>query len=114
MNGKERCDFHKKIRAQIAAANNIDFTPHECTYEGDCSGTCHACDAEAQRLNTLIKEKESKGEHVIVNSLCEDWVPKHECADGFKIAYREIIEEPFVDDDYFEGDYVIAGEDEPD
>lgn len=50
MTGKERCEYLKKIRADFARVNGIEFTPAECTYEGECSGHCPACDREAEQL----------------------------------------------------------------
>lgn len=50
MTGKERCEYLKRVRADFARVNGIEFTPVECTHEGECSGHCPACDREAEQL----------------------------------------------------------------
>ena len=35
----------------------LEYEPHECNHEGDCSGTCPLCDAELQDLNRQMREK---------------------------------------------------------
>lgn len=75
--GKDICKMNKQIRARIAEANNIHFTPQECTFEGDCTGTCPTCDAEAKLLETMLAAVESAGGEIILDNLCEEYVPKH-------------------------------------
>lgn len=48
--GKEICGILKDIRRRIAEANGIEYVAAECRYEGDCSGTCPRCEAEAAAL----------------------------------------------------------------
>ena len=50
--GKSTCKLLKDIRQQIADANGISYQPKECHYEGDCAGTCPACEAEIRYLET--------------------------------------------------------------
>jgi hypothetical protein len=50
MTGKEKCEYLKKVRADFARINGIEFTPAECTHQGDCSGHCPACEKEAEEL----------------------------------------------------------------
>jgi len=47
MKGKEKCEFLKGVRKRMAEANSIPYEPRECTYEGDCTGTCPFCEKEA-------------------------------------------------------------------
>jgi hypothetical protein len=42
--GKAVCEALKEVRRKIAQANDINYSPNECHYEGDCAGTCAACD----------------------------------------------------------------------
>ena len=49
-NGKNICHALKTIRKQVADANGIVYTPKECHFEGDCNGTCPACEAEVRYL----------------------------------------------------------------
>lgn len=59
MRGKEKCEFLKGIRKRMAEANGIPYEPRECTYEGECTGTCPFCEKEAAELMAKIKEKGS-------------------------------------------------------
>lgn len=61
MKGKEKCEFLKGIRKRMAEANGIPYEPRECTFEGDCTGTCPFCEKEAAELLAKLKEKEAKG-----------------------------------------------------
>ena len=55
--GKRKCELLKSIRKEIAEKYNLQYTPVECTYEGDCLGTCPMCDAELKDLQRQLDEK---------------------------------------------------------
>ena len=55
--GKEICEQLKQIRLDIARANGIEYSPRECHHEGDCAGTCPACDSELRYLEQEISRK---------------------------------------------------------
>ena len=59
--GKSTCKLLKDIRQQIADANGISYQPKECHYEGDCAGTCPACEAEIRYLEAQLRERKRKG-----------------------------------------------------
>ena len=55
MTGKEKCKYLKELRAKIAAENGVEgFEYKECPYQGECEGTCPACDAEAEALQQAL------------------------------------------------------------
>lgn len=58
--GKVICNALKQLRIAIAEMNHIEYHPAECTYVGDCSGTCPKCDEE---LEYLTREMRKKGVH---------------------------------------------------
>lgn len=62
MAGKDKCEFLKGIRKRMAEANGIPYEPRECTFEGDCIGTCPYCEKEAAEILSKLKEK---GENII-------------------------------------------------
>lgn len=62
MAGKDKCEFLKGIRKRMAEANGIPYVPRECTFEGDCIGTCPYCEKEAAEILSKLKEK---GENII-------------------------------------------------
>lgn len=49
---------------KIALKNNIEFNIEECTYEGDCTGTCPKCERELEYLEMELKKKQYKGEKI--------------------------------------------------
>mgnify|MGYP003498953472 CR=1 FL=1 len=59
--GKSLCKLLKKIREQIAEANGIDYASRKCTFEGDCKGTCPACERELEYLESQLTMKRSMG-----------------------------------------------------
>ena len=64
--GKSICNTLKQIRLDIARANSIDYVPAPCHHEGDCSGTCPACESEVEYLEKEIYRKRSLGKAVLV------------------------------------------------
>ena len=59
--GKSTCRLLKDIRQQIADANGISYQPKECHYEGDCAGTCPACEEEIRYLERELKARKGNG-----------------------------------------------------
>ena len=59
--GKSTCKLLKNIRQQIADANGISYQPKECHYEGDCAGTCPACEEEIRYLERELKARKGNG-----------------------------------------------------
>ncbi len=67
--GKHKCETLKKIRQMIANKNGIDYHTTECTFQGNCSGTCPKCEAELKYLESQLMRKESAGKKVAVAGL---------------------------------------------
>lgn len=55
--GKIKCEFMKKLRKAIASANHVEYEPTECNHQGECKGTCPACEKEANDLLDEIKKQ---------------------------------------------------------
>lgn len=64
MNGRDKCELLNKIRQQIAEKNNIEFDFEECTFEGECTGTCPKCESELEYLENELKKKQANGEKI--------------------------------------------------
>ncbi len=64
--GKQTCRILKDIRRQIAQANDIEFATSECTYKGDCLGTCPKCEAEVRYLEQQLRQRSLAGKLVKV------------------------------------------------
>lgn len=54
MNHKEKCKKMKALRKQIADNIGIDLHQTECTYKGECKGTCPRCAQEERTLNKAL------------------------------------------------------------
>ena len=81
--GKSTCKLLKGIRQQIADANGISYQPKECHYEGECAGTCPACEAEIRYLEAQLRERKRKGWGMkvagLAAGLCVATVPLTSC-----------------------------------
>ena len=64
--GKYICEQLKAIRLDIARANGIKYAPRECRHEGDCAGTCPACESEVRYLEREIARRRSLGRAALV------------------------------------------------
>ena len=88
MKGKSTCKLLKSIRQQIANANGISYQPKECHYEGECAGTCPACEAEIRYLETQLRERKRKGWGIkvagLAAGLCVATVPLTSCQNSPK------------------------------
>ena len=63
--GKQTCKILKEIRKQIAEENDIEFVTSECTYKGDCLGTCPKCEAEVRYLERELEKRQRMGKAAI-------------------------------------------------
>ena len=50
MNGKDVCEVLRGIRVKFAKEHGIDYTPRACDHQGDCIGTCPACEHEVEMI----------------------------------------------------------------
>ncbi len=67
--GKQTCKILKEIRKQIAAENDIKLVIEECTYQGDCLGTCPKCEAEVRYLERELEKRQRMGKAAMVAGL---------------------------------------------
>ena len=67
--GKQTCKILKEIRKQIAAENDIDLVVSECTYQGDCKGTCPKCESEVRYLERELEKRQRLGKAAMVAGL---------------------------------------------
>lgn len=66
MRGKEKCKALKEIRSRIAKENDIEYAVSECTYQGECKGTCPKCEAELRYLEKELEIRKNLGKAVAV------------------------------------------------
>lgn len=53
--GKVTCEKLKAIRREVAEKLGIQYSPKECTFEGDCLGTCPLCQQETDMLMEQVR-----------------------------------------------------------
>ena len=78
--GRHTCNTLKAIRKQIADANDIRYEPRKCTYEGDCAGTCPACEAEVRYLESELSKRSRLGRAVAVVGVAASMVGLTACS----------------------------------
>ena len=86
--GKSTCKLLKDIRQQIADANGISYQPKECHHEGDCAGTCPACEEEIRYLERELSARKGNGFGMkvagIATGICATVMPMTAAAQGVK------------------------------
>lgn len=68
MTGKEKCEFLRTIRINMAAKNGIPYTPKECNHEGGCMGTCPLCEFETKDLMEKLQKKLELEGNIFIDS----------------------------------------------
>lgn len=66
MIGKSICKYLKSVRRAVAEANGIDLEIPECTFDGECSGTCPRCEAEVRMLEQALSARQRMAQKVAV------------------------------------------------
>ena len=61
MNGRDKCRIINSIRRKVADNNNIDFVIYDCTFEGECSGSCQKTASELNYLEGELEKIQSGG-----------------------------------------------------
>ena len=64
--GKDICKRLKDVRCEIARANGIEFVTSECSFKGECTGTCPKCEAEVRYLEQQLSLRRRAGKAVTV------------------------------------------------
>ena len=69
MRGKNKCKILRQIRQRIAEENDIPLITKECTYQGECFGTCPRCESELRYLEQQLARRQAVGKAVTVAAL---------------------------------------------
>ena len=69
MIGKDKCKYLREIRKRIASENDIKLVTEECTYKGECTGTCPRCEAEVRYLESELDKRQKMGKLVTLAGL---------------------------------------------
>ena len=93
--GKSICEYLKNLRRQIAEANGIDYSPRQCTYEGDCSGTCPACEREREYIESQLSLRQKWGAPLKIVGLSVALASGAACASNSSVTSG--LQEAYVD-----------------
>ncbi len=67
--GKNICKQLKEVRKRIAEENDIPLEMVDCTYKGECPGTCPRCDAEVRYMENALAERLKLGKVATIAGL---------------------------------------------
>lgn len=81
-NGKKVCDYLREVRHRVADENGIDLPHHECTFQGECSGTCPRCEAEVRYLETELQRRSIAGKAALVAGVAMAAASFASCTEG--------------------------------
>ena len=82
--GKSICNVLKTIRKQVADANEIKYEPRECHHQGECRGTCPACEAEVRYLESQLNIRRQLGKAVAIIGISAGLSVLTSCGDKAK------------------------------
>lgn len=88
--GKQICNILKNIRLKIADANDINLVTSDCTYKGDCVGTCPKCEAELRYLEQSLNMRRLAGKTVILTGISAAMFSFSSCSSPSKISSDKI------------------------
>ncbi len=104
MRGKNKCKILKEIRQKIADENDIPFVTQECSYQGECRGTCPKCEAELRYLEQQLEKRQRLGKTVTVAALSASlMMGLTACPSEVKEGEMPIINEQASSDTLVEG-----------
>ena len=66
--GKVKCRMLRELRIKFAQQNNIEYHPADCHHQGDCKGTCPACDEELKFLNETVLNMKQNDIKTFINT----------------------------------------------
>ena len=100
---RKKCDHLKEIRKNVAKAIGVELNQSECTFEGDCKGTCPKCRQEEQKLSkALLAGSAVAAGMALMLSGCANKMEEPIELEG-DVAFEEVVEnnedgEPDKDD----------------
>ena len=112
-NGKEVCKRLKKVRREIAEANDIRLIQEECTHKGDCMGTCPRCEQEVQYLERELSSRRRLGKAVSIIGIAAitGTLAVTSCIPSGEVPRETLGGEPPIEP--FEGDPAIENDSIP-
>ena len=100
--GKKTCEVLRAVRKRVADLNGIQYVPIECTHEGDCIGTCPACERERQYVEEQLSLRAMAGHTLKVVGVAAGLTSM---LSGQEAQAQEMIQERDTIQQKFEWDY---------
>ena len=91
--GRNICNQLKAVRKGIAEENNIPLEIKECSYKGECRGTCPRCEAEVRYLENALADRLRLGKVATVAGLT---LGLASCSNGNRQAPQDTTETPMT------------------
>lgn len=114
MNGKKRCRILKQIRQKIADENDIPYVTRECTFKGECRGTCPKCEAELKYLEQQLEKKRRLGKSVAVTAVAAGITASLTACTPVNVAFENLLiksqSQPAPRVDVLEGEIELSGD----
>ncbi len=114
MTGKRKCSLLKSIRCKIAEQNGIEFSTPECTFQGECKGTCPKCEAELRYLTEELEKIRRSGKRVAVAGIAAAMIATSAsgCARQPEEYEEFTIPSTYTEEDILTGDMAVPNEPE--
>ena len=100
--GKKTCEVLRAVRKRVADLNGIQYVPAECTHEGDCIGTCPACERERQYVEEQLSLRAMAGHTLKVVGVAAGLTSM---LSGQEVQAQEMMQEKDTVQKRFEWDY---------
>ena len=100
--GKKTCEVLRAVRKRVADLNGIQYVPVECTHEGDCIGTCPACERERQYVEEQLSLRAMAGHTLKVVGVAAGLTSM---LSGQEVQAQEMMQEKDTVQKRFEWDY---------
>lgn len=79
--GKNICNVLKNVRQKIADVNHIAYESTPCDYQGECRGTCPACESEVRYIEEQLYLRRMAGKVVTVAGIAIGAVSLTSCTE---------------------------------
>lgn len=80
--GRNICNTLKAIRKQIADANEINYSPEECHFKGECNGSSPKCEQDVRDLEYELRLRQVAGRAIKVVGIAAEFIAMTACSDG--------------------------------
>lgn len=70
VDGKKTCRILKTIRRGLIEENGLSIVQPRCTYKGNCTGTCPACESELTAINQALGDD---GDYYVASRIVEKY-----------------------------------------